>query len=120
MRTIGGWISGIALLTFMAIPMSNAQSNEGSPNSSRSFAKRENVQIKINNQTWLEDTKEQDNNWENNPTFPIKLAPGPNEPLICRHSDLSRDVEFRMCRNQLLGTLESYMREEDPLKKSEE
>jgi hypothetical protein len=120
MRNIGRWISGISLLTLVAVPACKAQSSGDSLNKLRSFATRKHVQVKINNQNWLEDTKQQDNDWENSPPFPIKLGTLPNEPLICGHSDLAKDVEFRMCRNQLLSNFESDRSEEGTSKQSGE
>jgi hypothetical protein len=120
MRNIGRWIWGIALLNLMAAPQCKAQSNGDSPNKPQSFVTRKNVQIKINNQTWLEDAKKEATDWENDSTFPIKLGLLPNEPLICRHSDLAQDVEFRMCRNQLLSNFGSDRSEAGTSKQSGE
>jgi hypothetical protein len=34
--------------------------------------------------------------------MPRQIGSGPMAPLVCRHDDLSRDMEFRLCMQQLL------------------
>jgi hypothetical protein len=37
-------------------------------------------------------------------------ASAPNAPTVCRHDDLNRDMEFRLCMNQLLDSAEGLHR----------
>ncbi len=43
-----------------------------------------------------------------NPAFPYQAGIGPMAPTVCRHDDLNRDLEFRMCMDQLLDTSPSF------------
>ena len=78
--------------------------------SSRTFAERPRVSKPVKANTAVlpsedEPVREQE---PINFAFPYRAGIGPNAPLVCRHDDLSQDMEFRLCMNQLLDSSGSF------------
>jgi hypothetical protein len=97
MLKVTGTLAAVMMLLASMLPgQNNARRSraDSEKKSSTSFATRDQNVVRSGDEPMHE---------EKLTARPIRTI-APNAPTVCRHDDLNRDIEFRMCMNQLLDS----------------
>jgi hypothetical protein len=99
-RIITAYLLGTALFSFTLL--AQPKSAKGSDDEKPGFAVRQSTPE--NGKIRTEEAPSVRQAPEANPAMAYQAGTSPFAPTVCRHDDLSKDMEFRQCTNYLLDS----------------